>query len=111
MVAAVVVIGAGALVALTGVLGLLGRLPRNRVAGVRTSATLRSDRAFEIGNRVAAPLVIAGGAAAVAGGLVALALPDRARTACVLAGVVLLVALVVAGGVRGDRAARKATSE
>lgn len=108
MVAAAVVIVAGGLVALVGVLGCLGRLPRNRLAGVRTSATLRSDRAFEVGNRVAGPAVIVGGVAAMVSGLVALSLPERDMTACVLAGVVVMVALAVVGGVRGDRAARRA---
>jgi hypothetical protein len=50
---------AGVLVAASGILGVLGRLPRNRWAGVRTSATLRNDPAFEAGNRVAGPAVIA----------------------------------------------------
>ena len=108
MVAEAVVIVAGGLVALVGLLGRLGRLPRNRLAGVRTSATLRSDRAFEVGNRVAGPAVIVGGVAAMVSGLVALSLPKRDTLACVLVGVVVMVALAVVGGVRGDRAARKA---
>ena len=108
MVAAAVVIVAGGLVAFVGLLGRLGRLPRNRLAGVRTPATLRSDRAFEVGNRVAAPAVIAGGVAAMVGGLVALSLPERDEVGTVLAGAVVMVILAVVGGVRGDRAARKA---
>ncbi|MGH3843551.1 MAG: SdpI family protein, partial [Pseudonocardiaceae bacterium] len=45
-----------------GLLGWRRRLPRNRFAGIRTPATLRSDVAFIAANRVAAPPVLAAGA-------------------------------------------------
>ncbi|ADG96730.1 conserved hypothetical protein [Segniliparus rotundus DSM 44985] len=38
------------------------KLPRNRFAGVRTSATMRSDQAFKLGNKIAAPGMAASGA-------------------------------------------------
>jgi len=44
-----------------GFAGLLGRLPRNRWAGVRTPSSLASDHAFTLANRVAGPAVLAGG--------------------------------------------------
>jgi hypothetical protein len=72
---------------------------------VRTSATLRSDRAFEVGNRVAGPAVVSGGAAGVAGGLLAMAVPDDAAVSCVLLGALAMLALVVVGGLRGHRGA------
>ncbi|WP_433728945.1 SdpI family protein [Nocardia sp. CA-129566] len=63
-----------ALVAIaTGVLGLTGRLPRNRFVGVHTEAALHDDDTFRIANRVAAPTSVAAGALLFAGGLVALA--------------------------------------
>ncbi len=37
-----------------------GRRPRNGLAGVRTRATMRSDQAFKVANKVAAPLTAAG---------------------------------------------------
>ena len=75
---AAVLLGVGA-VALAGVglAGLLGRLPRNRVAGVRTPASLASAEAFRVANRVAAPAVLAGALVLVLG---ALALTRRRPT-------------------------------
>jgi uncharacterized membrane protein len=57
----------------TGVLGLTGRLPRNRFVGVHTEAALHDEETFRIANRVAAPTSVAAGALLFAGGLVALA--------------------------------------
>lgn len=97
----VVLLLAGAALAGIGVLGWRGLLPRNRVAGVRTPATLRSDEAFTVGNRVAGPPVVAAGAVAIVGG--ALALGGSVLLPAV-AGVGALV-LLVAGGLLGNRAA------
>jgi uncharacterized membrane protein len=57
----------------TGVLGLTGKLPRNRFVGVHTDAALYDDETFRIANRVAAPTSVAAGALLFAGGLVAVA--------------------------------------
>lgn len=57
----------------TGVLGLTGRLPRNRVVGVHTEDALSSDETFRIANRVAAPTSVAAGFLLFAGGLIAFA--------------------------------------
>ncbi|SNY44196.1 SdpI family protein [Paractinoplanes atraurantiacus] len=100
----IIVMVAGVLVAAAGLLGWLGKLPRNSVAGVRTASTMRSERAFTVGNRVAGPAVVAGGLAAVAGGVLALVLDSLGW---VLAGVAAMVVLVVAGGVAGSRAAAR----
>ena len=108
MVAGIVLTVSGAAVALSGVLALTGRLTRNRWAGVRTSATMRNDQAFAVGNRAAGPAVLAGGIVAVVCGVIALVWPGNAEAAWVLAGAAVMVVLVVAGGVRGDRAARGA---
>jgi uncharacterized membrane protein len=105
MVGAVILIVLGALVVVTGVLGAIGRLPRNRLAGVRTSATMRSNEAFAIGNRVAAPAIILGGVAAMAGGAVALFVSSSAANICELIAVLVMAALAILGGVRGSRAA------
>ncbi|MFC9874700.1 SdpI family protein [Nocardia salmonicida] len=56
----------------TGVLGLLGKLPRNRFLGVTTEAALHSDDNFRIANRIAAPTSVGAGALLFAGGLVVL---------------------------------------
>ena len=60
VIGSIVVIAVGGIVTVTGVLAWLGRLPRNRLAGVRTRATMRSDQAFRIGNRAAAPALTIG---------------------------------------------------
>ncbi|MEU4414346.1 SdpI family protein [Nocardia salmonicida] len=56
----------------TGVLGLLGKLPRNRFLGVTTEAALHSDDNFRLANRIAAPTSVGAGALLFAGGLVVL---------------------------------------
>jgi hypothetical protein len=96
--------------AVVGVLGWRQRLPRNRWAGVRTVNTLRDEETFAVGNQVGAPLSMAAAAVAVLGGVASLAqhasgAPVRV-TLVVLAGLGAL-ALTVAGGVLGDRAARR----
>jgi hypothetical protein len=104
----------GALLVLTGValltvavLGARGRLRRNRWAGVRTLATLRSDAAFALANRVAAAPTGAAGAVAVVGGAV---LPfATGAPVLVVLGVTVVGLLVLAGlgGMLGDRAAQR----
>lgn len=88
------------------VLGARSRLRRNRFAGVRTAATLRSDTAFTAANTVAAAPIGAAGAIAVAGGALLLAGADGALGWVVLAvSVAGLFGLAGVGGVVGDRAA------
>ena len=107
VVAGVLVLG-GVAVTVVGVLGWRRMLPRNRLAGVRTVNTLRDDDTFAVGNQVAAPLTIASGAVAVLGGVAVLA--ARSPAAAVTLGVVAVlgtIVLTVAGGVLGDRAAKR----
>lgn len=101
----IVVVVAGALVAVSGALGWIGRLPRNRLAGVRTSSTMRSEHAFAVGNRVAGPAVTLGGLVAVVAGLVALFLPGNDADGVVLVGVLVMAVLAAVGGILGSRAA------
>ncbi|WP_227997614.1 SdpI family protein [Nocardia australiensis] len=88
----------------TGVLGLTGRLPRNRFVGVHTEAALHSDETFRIANRVAAPTSVAAGALLFASGLIALA--SGGIVALVVAVVAALIALFTlgAGANLGERA-------
>lgn len=107
-IAAAVVAAAGLVLVLVGILGARRRLPRNRFAGVRTVNTLRDDETFAVGNQVAAPLSIGGGAVAVAGGLVTLAAHSTAEAVTLLVLAVLAaLGLMIAGGVLGDRAAKQ----
>lgn len=58
---------AAAVTAVIAALSALGKLPRNRTAGVRLASTLRSDDAWERGHRAAAPLLGACAAVMVVG--------------------------------------------
>ncbi|MGW0252295.1 SdpI family protein [Nocardia goodfellowii] len=94
-----------ALVAIaTGVLGLTGRLPRNRFVGVHTESALSTEENFRIANRVAAPTSVAAGALLFAGGLVA------SQAGVVIGSVVALISAAVAlftlggGAIAADKA-------
>lgn len=99
------------LAALCGVIGLRGRagtLTRDGRTGVRTPASMASDEAFRVANRVAAPVTL--GAAAIAAVLALLILVLTLSTVMVViafvAGIAAAFALLVTAGVLGDRAAR-----
>jgi hypothetical protein len=98
---------AGVALAVVGALGWRRRLPRNRVAGVRTPATLRDDETFAVGNQVSAPLTVTAGVVALVAGAAALLAPSSpAGWLLVGLGTVGMLALALVGGVLGDRAAR-----
>ncbi|AZI59268.1 hypothetical protein EH165_15100 [Nakamurella antarctica] len=93
----------------TGLKGKQGTLDADGRLGIRSAASLRSTKAFELANRVAAPIVLA---AAGLAGLIALAMliaTNRLGTVSIVIvaviGFVGVVALLVAAGSLGDRAA------
>lgn len=88
-----------------GLLGARRRLPRNRFAGVRTAATLRSEAAFAAANRVAAPPVLAAAAVCAAGGALALGTSGPALIPLVGIAGAGAVGLALAGGLLGHRVA------
>jgi uncharacterized membrane protein len=104
--AALVVVGAVLLV--VGVLGWRGALRRNRFVGVRTAATMGSEDAFRVGNRVAGPAVCGAGTVAVLGGVAGWAAPS-ATAGWTVFGIAAVgtLALLVAGGVVGSAAAAR----
>ncbi|GAC02365.1 hypothetical protein GONAM_53_00540 [Gordonia namibiensis NBRC 108229] len=108
---AVLLFALAGLWATVGVRGLRGSLPRNRRFGVRTDETMRSDEAFRVANRVAAPGTIGASVILVLGAVPTLAV-DGAWS--ILFGVVALVAaLVIIGLVSaiGVRAAATVPAE
>lgn len=106
MVVALIPLVGGVLVGLGGLLGLLGKLERDRGAGVRTKATLRSDEAFALGNKVAGVPTVAAGVVGIVAGIAALFMPTAAGVIVVaVLGVIGLLGLLAAGGVLGHRAA------
>jgi hypothetical protein len=92
---------AGLLIMPVGLLGLGERLPRNRFGGVRTPATLRSDDAFRIANKIAGLPIAVAGVIGIVAGVVGL----FAGLVVTIVGFVGTVGLAVAGGVLGHRAA------
>jgi len=106
LVVAAALLLAGVALLVVAALGGRGRLPRNRFAGVRTAATLRSQEQFALANRVAAAPLGAAGAVGVAGGGAAL-LAGSGTAGWVLVALAGIGVLVLAGigGALGDRAA------
>jgi hypothetical protein len=82
------------------------RLSKDGIAGVRTVSTTRSDEAFRVANKAAAPLTAAGAAVLITGGALAAAVPHRYAGLPTFAGVLLFLALAIWGGIRGVRACR-----
>jgi uncharacterized membrane protein len=106
VIAGIVAIVLAVAVMAVGVLGWVGRLPRNPFVGVRTWSTMQSSRAFEIGNRVAGPATTLGGLVAIAAGVITFFAPDDAG-GLLAAGVAVMASGAVFGGILGDRAANR----
>ena len=87
-----------------GLLGLQGKLRRNRYVGVRTAAALRDEETFALANRVAGVPNVAAGVVAIVSGAMAFAMADLAVTAGII-GLIGTVTITVAGGIVGTRAA------
>lgn len=106
LVLAAVPVLAGLLIAAIGLLGLRERLPRNRFFGVRTAATLRGDDTFRLANRVAGLPTLVGGLVGIVAGLAGVLMPGTAGlVACVLLGLAGMLAITIAAGALGHRAA------
>ncbi|MFD9889598.1 SdpI family protein [Amycolatopsis sp. NPDC059027] len=104
--AALVPILLGAVVGWGGFLGLRERLTRESSTGVRTRASMRSEEAFKLANRVAGLPTLVGGVIGVVAGVAALVMPTTAGLlAAAVAGVLGMFVLVIGGGVLGNRAA------
>jgi SdpI/YhfL family protein len=99
---------AAAVLMTVAVLGARGRLRHNPWAGVRTPATLASDEAFTVANRVAAAPLGAAGTVALLGGITLVVGGSGPVVWTVLvvatAGVLGLTGI---GGALGDRAASR----
>lgn len=107
MTGAAIVIGlAGLLIVWLAVRSWQGRLSRNYVAGVRTPSTMRSDEAFRVANKTAAPFTLVGGLLFVVTGGVTAAVPAHAAAVLLPTGVAIAAVLLIIGGVIGVRAAR-----
>jgi hypothetical protein len=83
-----------------------GRLQRNWAAGIRTASTMRSDEAFAVANKAGAPFAGAGGVVMALGGLLAMVVPRHLFGLPLFSGVIIGLALCIAGAVVGVRACR-----
>jgi uncharacterized membrane protein len=83
-----------------GWLGLVGKLPRNGFAGIRTPYTMRSDENWAATHRAAGPVLIFGGIAIVMAGLAFFPFSLAGKLGNVLVGrVTVALALVLAADV------------
>jgi SdpI/YhfL family protein len=97
-------VGGGALT--LAALGARSRLRRNRLVGVRTEATMRTGRTFEVANRAAAvPIAAAGAVALLSGGALVTGADGAAGWVVLVVGLLGTVALLGLGGMVGNRAA------
>ncbi|WP_245649406.1 SdpI family protein [Nocardia shimofusensis] len=88
----------------TGMLGFVGKLPRNRFVGVHTEAALSTEQTFRIANRVAAPTSVAAGALLFAGGLIVFAAGEPIALVVALVAAVIAVFTLGAGADAAGRA-------
>ena len=93
----------------TAWLAARGRLPRNRLIGLRTSSTLSSDAAWCAGHKAAAwSLVVLGCVMLLAGAVLVVVDPSsRARQVIEGGTVAVVLPIVLAGGVQADRVAKR----
>lgn len=96
---------AGVALLTVGLLGWQRRLPRNRFAGIRTPATLRSEAAFRVANQVAAPPVLAAGTVCAVTGALAFGTSGPMLVVIVTVAGAGVIGLLLAGGLLGHRAA------
>lgn len=89
--------------------GFAGTLSRTGRLGVHSPASMASDEAFALANRVAAPIAVGSAAISAVLAVLVLLLAPSTATALVIAvvGLVGAMALLFAAGVVGDRAARQ----
>ena len=108
LILAVLLLALAAFSARTALGGKAGTLPMTGRLGVRSEASMRSENAFRVANRVAWPMVAgAAGIAGLCGIFLAAVRPGVATTLIVFVlGLAGAVALLVAAGQLGDRAAR-----
>ena len=107
-----VLLAASVALVTVGVMGLLGRLPRSSIAGIRTGYTTSSDERWIAVHRAAAPLTIFGGVAVASVALsffpfaVAGRVPEGTGSAVAIAVAIVVLLIVVMAAVVGIRTAK-----
>ncbi len=90
-----------------------GKLPRNRWAGMRTSAAMRSDEAWDAAQRATLPSLWIGGPVLIALGAVDIGIglaggPDSLVIALSVVAIVVVIAMAIFQLVKGTAAANAA---
>ncbi len=98
----------GAAIVWTALATTSGRLGRNRFAGVRTRATMASERAWRAAHRAAGPWMFWSGMACVVGAAVLVTVRPGESGAAALGGMFapVLGAEAIVGSLKAQRAAR-----
>ncbi|WP_296390895.1 SdpI family protein [Williamsia sp.] len=91
----------------TGVLGLMRRLPRNRFVGIRTPVTLRSDETFAVAHVVAGPGLVGGAVILALAGVIGIGSGGGVGLAFALVGLVAALVILGAASSFGLRAAAR----
>ena len=107
LVVSVVLILSGALVIALGWMGRVGRLKRNRWAGIRLPSTMKSDTAWLAAHRAGWVPTALAGLLSIAGGVVVLFREPEDQAAIVLPTALAVVVVALIGVVVGHVAARK----
>ena len=99
----------GLLLAVTGGLGMTGRLPKNDWFGIRMHVVMSSDAAWLAGHRAGGPWLLAGGLVALAAGVTLLVVRPDAVTGARISTASLIAAFLLAGVAawRAQSAARR----
>jgi uncharacterized membrane protein len=101
----------GALLAVVAYRSRRGVLPRNWIVGIRTTATLSSDEAWDVAHRAGAgALSIGAWGTLVAGGFLLLRPSNGLGLTLITIGLVWLLGWVIRAGYVGTRAARNLPS-
>lgn len=107
MIAGIAMVAGGIALIVLGALGRTGKLTRQSIVGLRTTATLASDEAWKAAHEAAAHWVVGAGAILAVGGVLVM-LADSETTGGVVALIataLMLIPLVIAFR-RGQAAAR-----
>ena len=87
----------GLVLAVTGLLGMTGRLPKNDWVGIRMHVVMSSDAAWLAGHRAGGPWLLAGGLVAIAAGVTLLVVRPDAATGARVVTIGLAAAFLLAG--------------
>ena len=99
----------GLLLAVPGLLGLMGALPKNDWVGIRMNDVMRDERTWDAGHRAGGPWLVAAGAVAMISGVALLFADPGPGTATRVEtlGMVGAFALAAVGAWRAQTAARR----